>query len=73
MTTALVLKYFDFTKPAILKMDFSNYINSGILFQLNTNSLLYPVAFYNKNFDFAKCNYNIYNKEFLAIIYVLKK
>ena len=32
MTTALVLKYFDFTKPAILKMDFSNYINSGILF-----------------------------------------
>ena len=57
----------------MLEIDFLDYINGNILSQPNNNSLLHFVAFYNKNLDFAKCNYNIYNKKFLVIICTLEK
>ena len=73
MIIILILKYFDFIKPIIFKINFLNYINNNILFQPNNNNFLYFIIFYNKNYNFIKCNYNIYNKKFLIIIYALKK
>ena len=40
-----------------------------ILFQYNKKEVLHPVAFYNKSIISVKCNYYIYDKELLAIIY----
>ena len=57
----------------MLETDSSDYVNGGILSQPDDNSLLYFVAFYSKNLDPAKCNYNIYNKEFLTIICAFEK
>lgn len=51
-----------------MKIDFFDYISSRILFQLSENKLLYFVAIFSKNPNFAKCNYQIYDKELLAII-----
>ena len=73
MTTALVLKHFDFIKFAVLKTDSLDYVNNNILSQPNDDGLLHFVAFYSKNFDPAKYNYNIYNKEFLVVICALEK
>ena len=73
ITTAPVLKHFDPTKPIVFEIDSSDYMNSGILSQPDDDGLLYPIAFYSKNFDSAKCNYDIYNKELLTIICALEK
>ena len=51
-----------------MKIYLSNYVSSGIFFQLSDDELLYPIAFFAKNQNPANCNYEIYNKELLAII-----
>ena len=45
-----------------------DYVNSGVNFQLGEDKLLYLVTFFIKNLNPAKCNYEIYDKELLAII-----
>jgi len=72
MTTALVLKHFDSIRKAILKMNFSNYVNDEVLSQYNDKDILHSVIFYSKNIILAECNYEIYDKELLTIIRCLK-
>ena len=67
-----VLHYFDRSKKAILKTDFSDFVNRGVLSQYNDDGILYPVTFYSKNLIPAEYNYQIYNKELLAIIKCLE-
>jgi RNase H-like domain found in reverse transcriptase len=43
-----------------------------VLSQYGDNGILYPVAFYNKNMAPTEYNYEIYDKELLAIIRYLK-
>ena len=52
----------------IIKRNSSDYISSIIFFQLGNDWLLHFVTFFSKNFNLAKCNYKIYNKELSAII-----
>ena len=52
----------------MLKTDTSDKVVEGILSQLYLDSEWYPVTFFSKTMDLAKCNYKIYNKEMLAII-----
>ncbi len=72
ITTAPVLKHFDRTKEAILETDSSDYVNGGVLSQLDEHGNVCPVAFYSKNLLPAECNYQIYDKELLAIIRCLE-
>jgi len=44
-------------------------VNGGVLSQYDNEGILYPVAFYSKNMVPAECNYEIYDKELLAIYY----
>jgi len=53
---------------SIVKTDLSNYITRGILSQYNEEGVLHSVAYFSKQLSPAKCNYEIYNKELLAII-----
>ena len=68
VTKAPVLAHFDRDKKAIVKTDSSDYVSSGILSQIGEDGLLHPVAFLLKKLITAECNYNIYDKELLAII-----
>jgi len=52
----------------MLEMDASNRVIAGILLQLYLDGEWYPIAFFLKIIDPAKCNYKVYNKEMLAII-----
>ncbi|ETN72937.1 hypothetical protein NECAME_18601, partial [Necator americanus] len=56
------------TKPSVLETDASDYVSAGILSQEDDNGVLHPVAFYSKKHSPAECNYEIYDKEMLAII-----
>ena len=71
IVTVPVLQHFDRTKKAILETDSSDHVNAGILFQYD-NRVLHLVAFYSKNMVPAECNYEIYDKELLAIIRCLE-
>ena len=72
MTEAPVLRHFNWNHELYLKTDSSDYINSGVLSQKDDDSVLHSVTFYSKNLLPAECNYEIYNKELLAIIHCFK-
>ncbi len=72
MTTVLVLKHFDSIREAILKINFSNYVNDEVLSQYDDEDILHSMIFYSKNMISAECNYEIYDKELLTIIWCLK-
>ena len=57
---------------SIIKADLSNYITKGILSQYNKDGVLYPIVYFLKQLNPAKYNYEIYNKELLAIIKYFK-
>ena len=52
----------------IMKIDLSDYVSIRVFSQLCNNELLNSIAFFFKNFNLAKCNYEIYDKDSLAII-----
>ena len=52
----------------ILETDTSNYISASVLSQYGDDGILRPVTFFSKKHSSIKCNYEIYNKELLAII-----
>ena len=58
---------------SVIKANLSNYITGGILSQYNKDGVLYPVVYFLKQLNPAKCNYKIYNKELLAIIRYFKQ
>ncbi|KAF4311370.1 hypothetical protein GTA08_BOTSDO13164 [Botryosphaeria dothidea] len=53
--------------------DKSRYCTGGILSQYDDNGVLRPVAYFSKKNSPAECNYEIYDKELLAIIKCLQQ
>jgi len=72
MMTVLILKHFNSIREAILKTNFSNYVNDEVLSQYNDEDILHSMIFYSKNMISAECNYEIYDKKLLTIIQCLK-
>ena len=50
-------------------MNTSDLITDEILSQYNEKGVLHSVTFYNKSIIPVECNYYIYNKELIVIIY----
>ena len=67
-TTAPVLKHFDPEWEIIMETDASNYVSARILSQYDDEGTLHPIACFSKKQSPAECNYEIYNKELMAII-----
>ena len=66
-TTAPILRHFDPEKEVIVETDASDYVSAGIMSQYE-DGVLHPVAFFSKKHTPAECNYEIYDKELMAII-----
>ena len=64
---ASILAHFDFEKEYILETNSSDNISAKILFQYGEDRLLYLVAFFSCKHLPQKINYEIYDKELLAI------
>lgn len=67
-TSAPILRHFDPSKEVVVECDASDFVSSGILSQEDDQGVLHPVAFMSKKYDPAECNYEIYDKELLAIV-----
>jgi transposase InsO family protein len=67
-TTAPVLRHFDYDREIIVETDASDYVSAGILSQYDDDGVLHPVAFYSRKHSPAECNYEIYDKELMAIV-----
>ena len=66
--TAPILRHFDPDNEIIVETDASDYVSAGILSQYDKEGILHPVAFFSKKHTPAECNYEIYDKELMAII-----
>jgi len=68
LTTAPVLVYFEPLAPTKIETDASKYVCSGIRSQQCQDGKWRPVAYRSKTMSNAECNYDIHNKELLAIV-----
>ena len=72
-TTYPVLRMPDQMKPFQIEADASKYALGAVLTQQDEKGGRHPVAFLSKMFDQAQRNYQIYDRELLAIIRVLEE
>jgi hypothetical protein len=66
--TAPVLAHFDPTRTAIVETDASDFALGAILSQKGDDNRLHPVAFHSRKLTAAEINYEIHDKELLAIM-----
>src|ERR1700687_4103243 len=71
-TTAPVLALPDHSKPFCLITDASDFATGAILEQPDALNRWHPVAYHSKSLQPAECNYEIHDKELLAIIRALE-
>jgi len=67
-----VLAMPDHSRPFQIETDALKYATGAVLVQLDSNGDRHPVVFYSKTFSPAEQNYNIHDRELLAIIWVLE-
>ena len=63
-----ILAMFNLKKKIIVEIDASKIVLSAILSQLDKKNRLYPIIFYFRKFTTPELNYNMYDKELLAIV-----
>jgi transposase InsO family protein len=71
-TSAPVLAHFDPARPAIIETDASDFALGAILSQRDDHNQLHPVAFHSRKFTPAEINYEIHDKELLAVVDAFK-
>ena len=68
-----VLMMPDHTKPFQIETDASKYATGAVLTQLDSNGDRHPISFISKTLSPAERNYEIYDRELLAIIHALEE
>jgi hypothetical protein len=66
--SAPILAPFDYSRRTVLETDASDWASGGILSQYDDSGALRPVAYFSSKHSAQECNYEIYDKELLAII-----
>jgi hypothetical protein len=67
-TTAPILRYFDYDWEIIVATDASDYGSAGVLSQYDDEGILHPIAFFSKKHTPTEYNYEIHDKELMAIV-----
>jgi hypothetical protein len=68
----ILLRHYKPDKPSQLETNSSDYAIGGVLSQQGLTSRWEPVAFYSRKLSKPELNYEIYNKELLAIVDYLR-
>lgn len=63
-----MLAHFDPRRKTVLETDASDYVTAAVLSQYDDDNILRPVAFMSKKMLPTECNYEIFDKELLAIV-----
>src|SRR5882672_9513528 len=67
-TTAPILAHFNTDNPIVVETDASDYAIAVIISQISPDDGdIHPITFYSRSMQLAKLNYEIYDKELLAI------
>ena len=69
----VILHYYNSNHKIVIEIDASDYVSEGILSQYNENGVLYSVIYFSKKHNSVECNYEIYDKELIIIIYAFKE
>jgi hypothetical protein len=72
-TTAPTIRHFDPSREVIIETDASDYVSAGVLSHRDDEGVLHPVAFFSEIHSPAECNYDMYDKELMAIIKALEE
>jgi hypothetical protein len=72
MTTAPILRIFDPERESTLETDALDKAIGGCLKQKDDNGKLHPIAFYSRKMTGPESNYDVHDKEMLAIVECLK-
>ncbi|EFQ94190.1 hypothetical protein PTT_08209, partial [Pyrenophora teres f. teres 0-1] len=64
----VVLAHFNPDLKCILETDASDYVYAAVLSQIQSDDTIRPVAYLSKKMTPTECNYEIYDKELLAIV-----
>jgi hypothetical protein len=67
-TTALILTHFDPYHECIVETDTSDFALGHTLSQTTEDKKLHPNVFHSRKFSLAEINYEIHDKELLAIV-----
>src|SRR5579871_2735205 len=68
-----ILAAFDPDRETVLETDASNWATGGVLSQYDDNGDLRPCAYFSRKNLPAECNYDIHDKELLAVIRCLEE
>jgi hypothetical protein len=73
MTTEPILRHFEPDKPITLETDASDYAIGAVCSQPDENNILHPIGYYSRKMKDPELNYDIHDKELLAIVDGLRK
>ena len=73
MTSEPILVHYDDNKPITLETDASDYGIGVVCSQPDHNGILHPLGFYSRQLKPAELNYDIHDKELLAVVEGLAK
>ncbi|KAI1003081.1 hypothetical protein K3495_g5122 [Podosphaera aphanis] len=71
-TQSPILKHFDPDRKFFVEVDSSDWAHGGILSESDDNNILHPVDYFSGRLSPAQINYEIYDKELLAIVTVFE-
>lgn len=71
--SAPILMHFDPSLQTIIETDASDYALGAVLSQISLDKQTHPVAYYSRKFTEAELNYDIYDKEMLAIVAAIRE
>jgi len=68
-----ILGHFDQDRPAMIETDASDFAIGAVLSQKFEDGNIHPCAFLSRQMSPAEFNYDVFDKEMLAIVYALQK
>jgi len=72
-TFKIILCHYNSDHKIVIEIDASNYVFKDILSQYDENEILHSITYFSKKHNSIECNYEIYNKELMIIVYTFKK
>jgi len=69
---APILTHFDTQRPIVIETDSSDLALGAVLSQRDDENRLHPVVFHSRKFQPAEINYEIHDKELLAVVDTFK-
>jgi len=70
---APIVRRFDDDCNIVVETDASDFVSAAVLSQYDDKGTLHPMVFFSKKHSPAECNYEIYDKELMAIVWAFEE